>query len=65
MCSIFLKDNNYITHKMRGIVFIQVVVFLLISMTGYGQQKKFNIHTVAFYYLENLFDTINDPTKYD
>ena len=50
---------------MRGIVFIQVVVFLLISMTGYGQQKKFNIHTVAFYNLENLFDTINDPTKYD
>ena len=35
------------------------------SMTGYGQQKKFNIHTVAFYNLENLFDTINDPTKYD
>ena len=27
--------------------------------------KKFNIHTVAFYNLENLFDTINDPTKYD
>ena len=50
---------------MRGIVFIQVVVFLLMSMTGYGQQKKFNIHTVAFYNLENLFDTINDPTKYD
>ena len=49
---------------MRGIVFIQVVVFLLMSMTGYGQQK-FNIHTVAFYNLENLFDTINDPTKYD
>ena len=36
----FLKDNNYITHKMRGIVFIQVVVFLLMSMTGYGQQKN-------------------------
>jgi len=28
-------------------------------------QKKFNIKTVAFYNLENLFDTINDPTKMD
>lgn len=29
------------------------------------EPKKFKIHTVAFYNLENLFDTINDPTKYD
>ncbi len=28
-------------------------------------QKEFNIRTVAFYNLENLFDTINDPTKLD
>ncbi|EGV42227.2 endonuclease/exonuclease/phosphatase family protein [Bizionia argentinensis JUB59] len=27
--------------------------------------KKFKIHTVAFYNLENLFDTINDPSKND
>ncbi len=27
--------------------------------------KKFQIRTVAFYNLENLFDTINDPTKLD
>ena len=30
-----------------------------------AQEKKFKIHTVAFYNLENLFDTINDPTKFD
>jgi len=29
------------------------------------EAKKFKIHTVAFYNLENLFDTINDPTKND
>ncbi len=29
------------------------------------EKKKFKVHTVAFYNLENLFDTINDPTKYD
>ncbi|WP_299126558.1 endonuclease/exonuclease/phosphatase family protein [uncultured Winogradskyella sp.] len=28
-------------------------------------EKRFKIHTVAFYNLENLFDTINDPLKYD
>ena len=27
--------------------------------------KRFKIHTVAFYNLENLFDTINDPLKND
>lgn len=30
-----------------------------------AQDKKFAVHTVAFYNLENLFDTINDPTVND
>ena len=29
-----------------------------------SKQKK-NIATIAFYNVENLFDTINDPNKYD
>ncbi len=29
------------------------------------EKKKFKLHTVAFYNLENLFDTINDPEKND
>ena len=29
------------------------------------EKKRYKIHTVAFYNLENLFDTINDPTKND
>ena len=34
--------------------------------TDKNQEKKpFKVHTVAFYNLENLFDTINDPTKND
>jgi exonuclease III len=28
-------------------------------------EKKYKIHTIAFYNLENLFDTINDVTKFD
>jgi endonuclease/exonuclease/phosphatase family metal-dependent hydrolase len=28
-------------------------------------QKQFKAHTIAFYNVENLFDTINDPLKFD
>lgn len=43
-----------------------VLLFLLIfSMQALmAQQKKFVVHTVAFYNFENLFDTINGP-NYD
>lgn len=41
-------------------------LFLLsIVFTSNAQDKKFKIHTIAFYNLENLFDTINDPLKLD
>ncbi|MCB4799087.1 endonuclease/exonuclease/phosphatase family protein [Neotamlana laminarinivorans] len=43
-------------------------VFLLLMLccfTGTAQKKNYKIHTVAFYNLENLFDTINDPNKLD
>lgn len=36
-----------------------------ISLIGAQEEKRFKIHTVAFYNLENLFDTINDPLKFD
>lgn len=48
--------------------FSHSVVFLLvasISILSFGQKKTFKIHTIGFYNLENLFDTINDPLKLD
>ncbi|WP_092466190.1 endonuclease/exonuclease/phosphatase family protein [Winogradskyella thalassocola] len=43
-----------------------LVLFLLVFIGINAQEKKkYKIHTVAFYNLENLFDTINDTTKYD
>ncbi len=42
-----------------------ILLFLSISLSSFGQKKKFKIHTLAFYNLENLFDTINDPLKFD
>lgn len=44
--------------------FFVLTLFLVISSTLYSQ-KDYQIRTVAFYNLENLFDTINDPTKND
>ena len=42
------------------------VFCLLLVFTGYTQEKrKFKVHTIAFYNVENLFDTINDTQKFD
>ncbi|WP_111307762.1 endonuclease/exonuclease/phosphatase family protein [Confluentibacter sediminis] len=38
---------------------------MIISILEAQEQKTFKIHTIAFYNLENLFDTINDPNKFD
>ncbi len=44
-----------------------LVIFLLSSLSPIKAQakKNYKIHTVAFYNLENLFDTINDTAKFD
>lgn len=40
---------------------LAVLILLLITFGAYAQEKKFLVHTIAFYNVENLFDTINDP----
>ena len=42
-----------------------VILFLLLSSNLLFSQKNYQIKTIAFYNLENLFDTINDPNKND
>lgn len=45
---------------------ILLLLFISCSFTVLSQKsKEYNIRTIAFYNLENLFDTINDPTKND
>ena len=48
---------------------LRIWVMAVLTFTAIASQaqeaKKFKIHTVAFYNLENLFDTINDTTKND
>lgn len=48
----------------KNISFSLLSIFLCIEM-GYGQYKAYKIRTVAFYNVENLFDTIDDPEKID
>ncbi len=48
----------------------KIVILLIVSCSvsfGYAQkkQKTYKIRTIAFYNLENLFDTINDVNKND
>lgn len=51
---------------MKSRKFLFIIAFLATTISLWSQEpKKFKIHTVAFYNLENLFDTIDDPTKYD
>lgn len=38
---------------------------LLSTYNFFGQEKEFKIRTLAFYNVENLFDTINDPKTFD
>ena len=39
--------------------------FASISKIEAQNKRTFKVHTVAFYNVENLFDTINDPRKFD
>ncbi len=37
----------------------------IISLQAFGQEKKYEVGVIAFYNLENLFDTLNDPYRND
>lgn len=41
--------------------FLTLLGVLLFMGSASAQDKKFKVHTIAFYNVENLFDTINDP----
>ncbi|MDD2961145.1 MAG: endonuclease/exonuclease/phosphatase family protein [Muribaculaceae bacterium] len=49
---------------MKKILLFAVAVFT-VSLLGLAQEKQYQVYGVAFYNLENLFDTINNNGKYD
>lgn len=46
-------------------IWLTVICLILVGSANGQEKRQFKIHTVAFYNLENLFDTINDPNKFD
>lgn len=53
---------------MKSIRIFVVLICISLSFNSFSQEKdgkRFKIRTIAFYNLENLFDTINDLTKND
>ena len=56
-----MKQNN-ITLK---VVFLVIFPFLLSVFNISAQEKQYKVATVAFYNLENLFDTLDIPDKDD
>jgi len=45
--------------------YLILFIFLIYTTQLIFSQKNYQIKTIAFYNLENLYDTINDPTKND
>jgi predicted extracellular nuclease len=45
--------------------YIFLFIFLFPVLNSHAQEKIYKVLTVAFYNQENLFDTKNDPTKFD
>ena len=51
--------------KIKSLYFILLSLLVSINSISQNNERKFKIHTLAFYNLENLFDTINDTNKND
>lgn len=58
VCSLKLILN------MKKLLFLFVIFYSSVTLCQ-NKGKKYSIRTIAFYNLENLFDTINDVTKND
>ena len=49
----------------KGLFLFILLIFIVTVKAQNAPAKKYAIRTIAFYNLENLFDTINDLTKND
>ncbi|MFT4062398.1 MAG: endonuclease/exonuclease/phosphatase [Edaphocola sp.] len=48
-----------------GNKWLMTFVLFLLAGNGFAQKKEYLVSAVAFYNLENLFDTLDDPRKFD
>lgn len=45
-------------------IFLSIILILFVSVCFAQEEKEYKVATIAFYNVENLFDTINDPNIY-
>lgn len=45
--------------------FLQLILIMIFTAKLHAQEKTYSIRTIAFYNVENLFDTENDPFTFD
>ena len=66
--------SNYTQHFMAPAAYqknLKIYLFTFFATVSFSvsteaqNKRKFKVHTIAFYNVENLFDTINDPNKFD
>lgn len=50
---------------MNRLLITLICFFVILTCCAQQTKKEYKINTIAFYNLENLFDTINDPTTKD
>lgn len=50
---------------MRKLILLLLFIVPFISWAQLDSSKKYSVNTIAFYNVENLFDTINDPKTFD
>lgn len=48
---------------MKNII-LSIILTLFVSISFAQEEKEYKVATIAFYNIENLFDTINDPNIY-
>ena len=51
--------------KIKLLLSVSLSIIFSFNCIAQEKDRKFNVHTIAFYNLENLFDTINDVNKED
>ena len=61
------SHNKNITHQyMKNLrIWFTVICLAAFYSTEAQEKKNYKVHTIGFYNLENLFDTVNDTTKFD
>lgn len=45
--------------------FFPLIIFFLLAVTSFAQEKQYKVAAIGFYNLENLFDTIDEPDVRD